>query len=70
MQKLMFFMIPDVLINATEFIEDTNLLYCKVLPKILYEHQHHHTFFFSNITLKKVKLTNHKRKCCKLTNKM
>lgn len=48
MQKLMFFMIPDVLINATEFIEDTNLLYCvTVLPKILYEHQHHHTFFLA-----------------------
>lgn len=47
MQKLMFFMIPDVLINATEFIEDTNLLYCKVLPKILYEHQHHQTFFLA-----------------------
>ncbi len=30
----MFFMIPDVLINATELTEDTNLPYCKVLPKI------------------------------------
>ncbi len=40
----MFFMIPDVLSNATELTEDTNLPYCKVLPKMMYEHLHHHTF--------------------------
>lgn len=40
----MFFMIPDVLSNATELIEDTNLPYCKELLKIMYEHLHLQTF--------------------------